>query len=143
MLQIVIIAFVVVYMVSSVRNKYQNQGSAVKKGCTAAALVVAAEFLVFIIFLVHIFSEMTQDTVLKKVYSPEKTYTAYVVDHGEGAVGDDEIRIYVEKTKKVNDKENYYGGKMVYTDEYGAKVNVRWKDENHIIINENEYYIDE
>ena len=83
-------------------------------------------------------------SVLEYKYSPNKTYTAYEVGYAGSAIGDDYTIIYVKEYKSgdENKEKAYKRGEELYRNEVGNPIAFKWKSDNCLIIEGEEYIID-
>ena len=99
----------------------------------------------FISFIVLIFGNIGQNTVVQTVESPSGKYYAEVIDSNQGALGGDTL-VDVHEKSVINvilfrvEKEP----QRVYSGEWGAfeGMQIYWKDDDCIVINEREYEVE-
>ena len=123
-----------------------------EKACSSAkakiASVITSAFLAVLIILVSIFcvgfGNFGQNTVVERIYSPEKTFYAEIIDSDQGALGGDTV-VYVYKNSRLNllvltiskTPQRVYIGEWK---EYES-MQTEWKNENCLLINSKEYNI--
>lgn len=111
------------------------------------ALVLSALMVLpigFISFILLIFGNIGQNTIVKTVESPSGKYYAQVIDSDQGALGGDTLVVVYEKSGinailfKIEKKPQ-----RVYFGEWGEFNNMQiyWKDDECLIINSTEYPI--
>ncbi len=116
---------------------------------TQIASVVTSAFLAVLIIMVSIlfvgFGNFGQNTVVDRIYSPEKTFYAEIIDSNQGALGGNTV-VYVHKNSKLNllvltiretPKRIYMGEWREY-----ETMQIEWKTENCLLINSEEYNIE-
>ncbi len=112
------------------------------------ALVLSALMILpicFFSFLVPIFGNIGQNTVVQTVESPNGEYYAEVIDSNQGALGGNTLVVICEKSKinailfKIEKKRQ-----RVYVGDWGEFKNmqIHWKDDNCLVINSVEYEIE-
>ncbi len=96
-------------------------------------------------FVMLIFGNIGQNTVVQSVESPNGTYYANVIDSDQGALGGDTL-VDVYENKSVNALIFKISKKpqRVYHGEWGEFENMEiyWKDENCLVVNSVEYTIE-
>lgn len=101
--------------------------------------------LLVVSFAVVFFGDFGANTVVDRIYSPEKTYYAEIVDNDQGALGGDTI-VYACKNSKLNllvltisktPQRVYVGDWREY-----ETMQITWKNENCLLIDSEEYIID-
>lgn len=115
---------------------------------TKTASVITSSFLFVPILIVSIaivaFSGFGVNTVIEKIYSPEETYYAEIVDSDQGALGGNTV-VYVHKNHQLNlliltinktTQRIYIGDWKEY-----ETMQIYWKNENCLVINKTEYEI--
>lgn len=130
-------------MISSVIIFFNTEKSgAIKdifRGIFALLYVPALAIPVLMIML----SDFGTKTAKQDVISPNGTYSAWVVDSDQGALGGD-THVYVRNLKKdmpimggtLKSKES-----LVHLGPWGEKISLSWKDEKNLILNGQEYNI--
>ena len=101
-------------------------------------------FVIFFAFIMLMFGNIGQDTVVQTVESPSGKYYAQVVDSDQGALGGGTIVDVYEKRDidvyvfKLKDKPQ-----RVYIGEWGEfdNIQIHWKDDNCLSVNSVEYEI--
>lgn len=108
----------------------------------AGLMIFPIIFLSFFLFLANDFGE---ETVIKSLNSPSNTYCAKIIDSDQGALGGNTI-VEVQRNRKINCFIFTLESKpeIVYIGDWGEfiKMQMKWKDDNCLIINANEYIID-
>lgn len=111
------------------------------------ALVLSALMILPIVilgFFAMIFGNLSENTVVRSIESPNGTYYAEVIDSDQGALGGDTfvdvrenvVDAYVFKISKIP-KRIYQGDWAEYTD-----MEIYWKDDHCLVINSVEYTIE-
>ncbi len=124
-----------------------------ENACSSAkakiASVITSAFLAVLIIVVSIlcvgFGNFGQNSVVERIYSPEKTFYAEIVDSDQGALGGDTV-VYVYKNNWLNllvltirkTPQRVYIGEWK---EYES-MQTEWKNENCLLINSEEYNIE-
>lgn len=123
-----------------------------KKSCRCAkqkiASVLTSAFFsvpVFVVSLVVVtFGAFSMNTVVDKIYSPNKTYFIEIIDSDQGALGGNTV-VYVHQNRKLDlfvltiskTPERIYIGEWK---EYET-MNAEWESENSLLIDSAEYNI--
>lgn len=110
--------------------------------CLSLAMLLPMGFMAFI---ACIFGSLGKDTVVQTVVSPNQTYCAQVIDSDQGATGGATIvRVYQKSTLDAMLFRIEKKPKIVYYGRWGLfkTMNIRWKDDTHLIINSTEYTIE-
>ena len=102
-------------------------------------------FLLGVSFLMMIFGQMAQNTIIKQVVSPNASYTALVIDADQGALGGStlvnveynfsEIQLGLGRFVKIRGL--YQGRWMEFN-----HLNPEWEDDNTLLINGQAYEMD-
>lgn len=99
----------------------------------------------FFVFLIVIFGDLSQNTVVKTVSSPNGAYYAEVIDNNQGAMGGDTL-VEVYKNKEINAVvfKIQKDSQRVYTGEWGEfySMEIYWKDDKCLVIDSTEYIIE-
>ncbi len=117
-------------------------------GLKISALVLAGLMILpigFLNFMVLIFGNIGQDTVVKKVASPSGEYYAQVIDSDQGALGGDTIvDVYQDWELNALLFKITKAPQQVYFGDWGEFENMQiyWKDDNCLVINSVEYEIE-
>ena len=114
-------------------------------GCLTGCLISVATVIIIFVGIGWTLSEALSDEWVSEYrYSPDKTYIAYEVGYAGGAIGEDYMHIYVKKYKPgdENKEDAYKRGRKLYTNEVGNPIAFKWKSDNCLIIEGEEYIID-
>ncbi len=115
-----------------------------KKTVFSAIIALLALILVpiicFAVFMVTFFGSIGEDTVIQTLPSPDGTRYAEVIESDQGALGGDTVvRVYKSNTL-------FKGrGEIVYRGEWREyeDMEIYWKDDGTLVINDVEYAIEE
>lgn len=101
-------------------------------------------FAVIFSFITVFFAQFGENTVVKVVNSPSRTYYAEVVDIDEGTFGGETV-VYVYRSKNINLKFLCImkTPQRVYTGDWGEykTMQLEWESENCLVIDEKEYTV--
>lgn len=101
-------------------------------------------FAVIFSFITVFSAQFGENTVVKVVNSPNRTYYAEVVDIDQGTFGGDTV-VYVYRNKNINLKFLCImkTPQRVYTGDWGEykTMQLEWKDEKNLVIDEKEYTV--
>ena len=101
--------------------------------------------IVYLSFFAFVFGSIGQNTVTNTVESPNGKYYAQVVDSDQGALGGDTL-VCVYSSREINlglliiKKQPH----TIYSGDWGEYKNMKieWKDDNCLLINNEEYKVD-
>ena len=139
---------VVVCMLISVACSFlltiRNIMSKVSKIVVSVLFAISTASVIFFAFIMLMFGNIGQNTVVQTVESPSGKYYAQVVDSDQGALGGGTIVDVYEKREidvfvfKLIDKPQ-----RVYLGEWREFENmqIQWKDDNYLVVNSVEYEI--
>jgi len=117
----------------------------VLKIISAALSVMLILFLLYFSTVDYIFQDLGSSTVVKSIASPQKRFTAEVIDNDQGALGGSTIVNIRENGKDINLSilELTKSPIRIYTGDWGEfeSMQISWADEQTIIINDKEYSI--
>ena len=123
---------------------YRNERSL--KAVCAVLNSVLLLFLLWNFFMVMTFGQIGENTIVKQVSSPNKIYTAILINSDQGALGGDTL-VDVEYTASKTDI--WFSWlikikKSVYAGEWGEfeTMSLEWKDDNTLLINSSPYSMD-
>lgn len=105
---------------------------------------IFSALLIWFSVLIVFASQITENTVVGRILSPESTRFAEIVDSDQGAFGGNTV-IYVKDTYKTNFLLfSIRKNKRIYVGEWKEYENmqIEWKDENCLTINSDEYYVE-
>lgn len=102
-------------------------------------------YLLFITsFFIMTFGQISQDTIIKQVLSPDKTYTAILIDSDHGALGGNTIVNIDNNSSEIS----VLLGRLtktarIYTGRWGEfeTMTLAWQDDNTLLINEKSYSV--
>lgn len=118
----------------------------VLKIVTGIISVIPCLLFLVLFFANVLFGDFSYNTVEKSVNSPNNTYIAEVVSSDQGALGGDTY-VKVKSNKEINLLIAKFSDedKTVYSGSLSAAegMEISWKDENTLIVNGTEYYIDD
>jgi len=114
---------------------------------SAVLSILLIVLLLFFAFIDFIFEDFGFNTVMKSVASPQNTYTVDVIDNDQGGLGGATLVDVNYNNRSVN----LFYCKLskspirIYTGKWGEFENMQisWKDEHNLIINDIKYYIDD
>lgn len=101
-------------------------------------------FGVMLLFLGLLFGDFSEETVVQRIDSPNGTYFAEVVTNDQGALGwDQSVCVYETETLPLFPFRLYKRPQVIdlYGDDARGSIDIRWKNEECLIINEKEYKI--
>lgn len=105
--------------------------------------VMALPVGILVLFMM-IFGNISQDTVVQSVASPEGAYYAEVIDNNQGALGGSTlVDVYENKGVKAFVFRIYKKPQRIYSGRWGEFENMEiyWRDEELLVINGTEYTI--
>ena len=124
-----------------------------EKACNSTKAKIASVLthtVLFVPFLIVSLTFLTLgnfgvNSVIDRIYSPDKTYYAEIVDIDQGALGGETV-VYAHRSNKLNlliltvskTPQRLYVGEWK---EYET-MQVKWEDENCLLINSEEHHID-
>lgn len=136
----VLVSFVCVsfLMIRSIKKKTSKIVASVLCALTTA-------FILFFAFIMLMFGNIGQNTVIKNIESPNGSFYAQVIDSDQGAFGGDTLVNVYEKREidtfifKLKDKPQ-----RVYLGEWGEfdNIKIHWKDDTCLVVNSVEYEIE-
>ena len=113
-----------------------------------ATLVLFVQLLLLVLFfsfMIFIFGNIGQNTVVQTVESPSGKYYAQVIDSDQGALGGDTlVNVYEKKCIDVFLFKIEKKPQNVYFGNWGEfkSMRIHWKDDKCLVINAREYAID-
>ena len=121
-----------------------NITSKIRKIIVSVLFTLMTAFVLFFTFMMQIFGNLGQNTVIKNIDSPNGNFYAQVIDSDQGALGGDTIVVVYEKrdidalifTLKDNPERVYLGEWREY-----ESMQISWKDDKCLVINSVEYKI--
>lgn len=142
-----ILIFVLICCGCSAVMLIKYAGSIFLKIISAAVSLIFIGFLLYFSFIDAIFQDFGRRTVVKSIDSPQKRYTAEVIDNDEGALGGDTLVEIKENGKDVD----LFVLKLtkapirIYTGDWGEfeTMQTAWTDQHTILINGKEYSIND
>lgn len=122
----------------------RNSISKVRKIIVSVLFSLMSAFVIFFAFIVLMFGNIGQNTVIKSIDSPSGNLYAQVIDSDQGALGGDTLVDVYEKREidtfifKLKDKPQ-----RVYLGEWREyeSMHISWKDDKCLVINSVEYEI--
>lgn len=141
---VVLICMGICFICSAIIAEKACNSSKAKVASVLSSMVLTVPVLIVSLAVV-LFGKIGVNTVIDKIYSPEKTYYAEIVDSDQGALGGDTV-VYVHKNNTLNlliltiskTPERVYIGEWR---EYET-MQITWKNESCLLIGSEEYYID-
>lgn len=116
----------------------------VLKIVTAVLSSLLLVLLLLFVFIDLLFQDFGANIVVKSAVSPRKTYTAEVINNDQGALGGSTL-VNVRKNKKINLRICEFSKTpiRVYIGVWGEfdRMEISWKDEETLLINQKEYKI--
>lgn len=140
----VLICMGICFIFSAVIAEKACNSSKTKVASVLTSAVLSVPLLIVSLAVVT-FGKFGVNTVVDRIYSPEKTYYAEIVDNDQGALGGDTI-VYACKNSKLNllvltisktPQRVYVGDWREY-----ETMQITWKNENCLLIDSEEYIID-
>jgi len=145
-LAIIVFMGIAIYLVAVDLSETKEDVKKNYIGCLFICLTPIVLVLVVLFgFAWLLFSDLAAEVnVSEYKYSPNKIYTAYEVDYAGSVIGDDYTYIYVKEYKQgdENKEKAYKRGEVLYIDYIGNPVDFKWKSDNCLIIEGEEYIID-
>lgn len=141
---IVLICMSIGFICSAIIAEKACSSSKAKIASVLTSVVLSVPVLVTSL-AVAVFGNFNVNTVVDKIYSPNKTYYAEIVDSDQGALGGDTI-VYVHKNSKLDlfvltisktPKRIYIGEWKEY-----ETMSAEWNNENCLMIDSTEYNIE-
>ena len=123
----------------------RNIMSTVSKIIVSVLFSLMTAFVIFFAFMMLIFGNIGQNTIVKNIESPNGSFYAQVIDSDQGALGGDTLVNVYEKREidtfifKLKDKPQ-----RVYLGEWREyeSMHISWKDDKCLVINSVEYEIE-
>lgn len=142
--RISVVICVLISVVCSFFPAMKNTMSKVSKIVLSVLFTLMMAFLLFFAFIMLMFGNIGQNTVVKTVESPDLRHYAEVVDIDQGALGGNTIVNVCEK-REINAVVFIIKKKpqTVYIGDWGDADNMEicWKDDSRLVINSVEYGI--
>lgn len=111
---------------------------------TFASLIILS--VVFIALIIHVFGDLSSDTVVSTVYSPDGAYRADVIDNDQGALGGNTfVDVYETECLDLFVFRVLRKPVRVYAGDWGEFENmvIYWKDDGCLVIDAEEYEMHE
>ncbi len=118
-------------------SNFKRQWSTVTVSLVNAVIFIP---LCFSLLISYAFANLGEITVMEIAYSPDKAYKAYVIEGNYGATGG-EHSVYVRENEEINSLigKYYKKGDYVWSGSWNSIPTIQWKDNNTLIVNDEEY----